>query len=102
EAWVSLVVFAAALTWSVSYCYLRGYEHDPNSSPVEAWLVSSGLALRRTPDDLRVVLGMPDWVCYGIFVPWVLCAAFTMLYSSFGMPDDDLGAAEPKGAGNGH
>jgi hypothetical protein len=95
EAWVSLILFAVALTWTIGYCYLRGYEHAPDS-----WLVRSGLAVSRPPGEVSLVLGLPDWVCWGIFVPWVLCIAFTMLYSSFGMSDDRQRRGE--GAGDGH
>jgi hypothetical protein len=96
EAWVCLILFALALLWTVGYCYLRGYEHDPGS-----WLVRSGIAVNRPPGEVVIVLGLPDWVFWGIFLPWVLCVTFTMLYSSFGMSDDDLGG-EAKGAGDGH
>lgn len=95
EVWVCLVLFALALTWTVGYCYLFGHDHPP-----ESWVVRNGLAAPASADDLRVVLGLPGWVFWGIFVPWVLCVAFTMLYSSFGMSDDDLGAE--KGVGDGH
>lgn len=117
EAVVAMVLFLVAMTWTVGYCYLRGYLHTPDqqihepldggpalaaySNPVEGWLVRTGLAVPRSPDDLGIVLGMPDWIFWGVFVPWILCAVFTMLYASWGMSDDDLGP-EAEGANDGH
>lgn len=96
EAVVVLVVWALALVWSVGYCYLRGYQHDPTS-----WVVTSGLAQSRTPDNFRSIAGVPDWVLYGILIPWLICTAFTLLFSRFGIADDELGAEAEEGAGHG-
>ena len=95
EAAVVLAVWAAALLWSVGYCYLHGYRHDETS-----WVVRQGLAGVRTADDLRLVAGFPDWVFVGVLVPWVLCTAFTITFCFF-MADDDLGPAR-EGTADGH
>ncbi|MBI4602539.1 MAG: DUF997 family protein [Planctomycetes bacterium] len=76
EAWIVLAVWAACILWTVTFCWLRGYRDAP---------VSRGEALPAT------VLGIPDWVVYGIGLPWVLATAFTIAFALFGIADDDLG-----------
>lgn len=85
EARVVLLIWALALTWAVGYCYLRGYEHNP-----DCWLIQSGLAVQRTSENFDLFLGMPDWIWMGIVLPWLLCSAFTAGFC-LGMTDDDLG-----------
>lgn len=96
EAILVLVTTAVALVWTVGYCYLRGYEHPPDS-----WLVQAGLATPRTPDNFQHLWGLPDWILIGILLPWLLCSAFTIGFC-LGMKDDDLGAEAEEGAGHGN
>jgi hypothetical protein len=97
EAMVVLVVWALALAWSVGYCYLYGYEHSADS-----WVVQAGLAPPPDARTFRPVAGFPDWVVYGILLPWLACTAFTIYFALFGMTDDDLGAEAEEGADRGH
>ena len=94
EALVVMAVWLLALAWTVGYCYLRGYQHPP-----DAWVVRAGLASPRQAEDLGQVAGFPDWVFFGILLPWLVCTAFTIAFGLFGMSDDPLGAEE--GAGDG-
>ena len=115
EARFVLLVWLIALIWTVSYCYLHGYPHEPDS-----WLVRQGLAtpVRIGPsrsavhglaavagaavvawepgNDLSAPLpqtwGLPSWVFWGIAVPAAICSAVTLAYGLFGMADDALGA----------
>ncbi len=89
EALVTLTAWALALLWTVGYCVLRGYDHPP-----DGWLVRAGLAVPRRPDDLRVLAGFPDWVFFGILLPWLACTLFTIVYALLGMPDDPLAPPE--------
>ncbi|HZT78854.1 MAG TPA: hypothetical protein VFA26_01425 [Gemmataceae bacterium] len=89
EAAVVLLVWAAALAWTVGYCYLRGYRHEPDS-----WPVRLGLAPAGEPPDLAAILGLPGWVFWGILLPWLVCTAFTFAFCLFGMTDDDLGTEQ--------
>lgn len=83
-----------AFLWTVGYCYLQGYQHDP-----QAWLVRTGLAAARSPDNIRLVGGIPDWVVFGIIAPWLACSWITVLYGMRFMHDDDLGIeGESRGA----
>ncbi len=97
EALVVLAVWALALAWTVGYCYLRGYEHPP-----DGWAVRQGLAVPRTAENFAHYGGIPDWVIFGIVVPWVACSLFTLAFCRFGMADDDLGAEADEGASHGH
>lgn len=47
--------------------------------------------MRHPQTPIPAILGFPDWVFYGIIVPWVLSAVFTVVYCLWWMPDDDLG-----------
>jgi hypothetical protein len=96
EAAVVAVVWLLALTWTVGYCYLRGYQHPPDS-----WLVQSGLASADPGREFRQYAGLPEWVLFGILAPWLACTAFTVIFGLFIMKDDDLGT-ESEEADRGH
>ena len=75
----ALVVFAAwlaAMTYTVTYCYLHGYN--------------------RTQESLTFVLGFPDWVFWGIVVPWSVCVLFSFWFGATFMKDEDLGEELPE------
>ena len=80
------VLWFLAFSWTLSYCYLNGYQHAP-----DAWAVRAGLASPRSPENLKVILGVPDWVAYGILAPWIVCSVVTVWFGMYGMRDDDLG-----------
>lgn len=71
EAVAVFLIWLAALCYTVGYCYLYGYE--------------------RKIEDLKFVLGIPDWVFWGIITPWAVCTVVSCLFSLFVMRDDDLG-----------
>ena len=41
-------------------------------------------------------MGMPRWVFWGIFMPWLFVDAVTIWFVFFFMKDDDLGEGEEK------
>ena len=96
EALFVALLWLAAITWTVGYCYLRGYRHAPDS-----WAVQQGLAEPRNAANFRTVAGLPDWVAYGVIAPWLVCSAATVLFGLYGMRDDDLGTERDEGAGHG-
>lgn len=71
EALVVLVVWLLAMSYTVGYSYLYGYG--------------------RSVDDLQFVLGFPDWVFWGVVVPWLVCLAISWVFSYVLMRDEDLG-----------
>lgn len=121
EARTVMIVWAVALVWVVGYCYTRGYEHVPDvqrpdlideeprpegekfyRNPAEGFLVRVGLARPRTGDNFSSILGMPDWVFFGILVPWIACSLFTVWFALYGIRDDDLGREAEGGPTDGH
>ena len=75
EAVATVVLWATALAYSVGYCYLHGYNRplDPSLS------------------EMKFYFGWPDWVFWGIVVPWVTCVTLSAIVSQFLMRDEDLG-----------
>jgi hypothetical protein len=71
EGLIIMTVWTVALLWSVGVGYAFGYN--------------------RNVDDIRLVLGMPDWVFWSVVLPWVLCLAFSVWFCFKYMADDDLG-----------
>ncbi|MCS6849604.1 MAG: hypothetical protein NZ700_00365, partial [Gemmataceae bacterium] len=84
EAVLVLFIWATAFAWTLSWCYLRGYTHPPDS-----WLVRVGWA-EPVPEH-RTIAGLPHWVFVGILVPWLACLAITLVFGLFLIRDDDLG-----------
>ena len=72
EAIVIGLIWAAAFTYSVTYCYVHGYQRDTKT--------------------LTFVWGVPDWCFWGIVAPWVLCVGISWLIARVFMRDEDLGA----------
>lgn len=77
EAQIALAVWFIAMVYSVGYCWLYGYQ--------------------RSIESLTYVLGFPDWIFWGVVVPWGACTAFSAWFCMFYMEDADLGA-EPESA----
>jgi hypothetical protein len=70
ECAISLIVFVVALTYTIGYCTLFGY--------------------RAEGDELSLVLGVPSWVMWGVFLPWGICTVFHCWFSTFVMLDHEL------------
>ena len=77
EGLLIMFVWAAALVWSVGCGYLLGY--------------------RRNAADLRLILGLPDWVFWSVVLPWGLVLLFSVWFCFFFMADDDLGRDPEEG-----
>lgn len=71
EATLAFLLWLAAGTYTVGYCYQTGYK---NAS------------------ELHFVLGMPDWVFWGVLAPWMASLALSILFAYGYMTDEDLGA----------
>lgn len=75
EAIVIFFVWLAGLLWAVPFCYFNGFLGN-----VE-------------PGEITTTLGMPTWLFWGIFVPWIVADVVTMWFCFCYMKDDDLGEA---------
>ncbi len=73
EAALALAIWLVACVYSVTFCYLNGYE--------------------RTADSLTFVLWFPDWVFWGIVVPWAICILLSLPFAYRLMGDEPLGEA---------
>lgn len=92
EAKIVLAVWFVAMIWTVGYCYLNGYGHDP-----DGFLVKHEIAEARPAAIKELRLGMPKWVCWGIFAPALGCSLFTLCFGLFGIRDDPLGVEKEEG-----
>lgn len=68
--------------------------HLDHRDRVLRWILHK-YAYGRSIDDLKYIWGFPDWVFYGIIVPWGACIAFSWLFASIWMRDEDLGEDPP-------
>jgi hypothetical protein len=71
EALLVFAIWLAACVYSVGFCYRFGYGRDAAT--------------------LTYVLGFPDWVFWGIVVPWSVCTALSFVLTYFVIADEDLG-----------
>ena len=73
EASIALGMWVVATLYTLSYCYLHGYN--------------------RSIDSLTFVLWFPDWVFWGIVVPWGVCILASIVFAFRIMGDEPLGEA---------
>lgn len=78
EAVIALSAWVIAMIYVVGYSYRYGYDRDIAS--------------------LKFVFGFPDWVFYGIVLPWLACTAFGIWFSFRIMKDDPLGEEQEPGS----
>lgn len=78
EAAFCILLWVAACAWTVGYCALKGYGRDPKS--------------------LTFILGFPDWIFWGVMVPWIVCLVATLWFALGFMKAEDLGAEKDEGA----
>jgi hypothetical protein len=77
EAIVVLTLWLITMIWTVGVSYWLGYGRDPSS--------------------LRFFLGIPDWVFFGVILPWAFSTIATIIFATRGMKDDDLGREQESG-----
>ena len=75
EAVVIFSIWVTAIVWVVPYCYFNGYGGNVD------------------PASISMIIGIPAWLFWGIFVPWLAADVFTIWFCFFYMQDDDLGEA---------
>ncbi len=71
EAWMTLGIFVCALTYTIGYCSQHAYN--------------------RTAESLTFVCGFPDWVFYGVVLPWCVCVVVCWVFGAIFVRDEDLG-----------
>ena len=81
EACLALGMWVVAMCYTVIYCYRYGYG--------------------RSVESLQFVLWFPDWVFWGIVVPWVLCVLLSIPFAFRVMGDESLGEEMDDESGGG-
>lgn len=76
EAVVIILLFSTFCVWSVAACVTQGY-----------------LTRGKTLESVETTWGMPTWVFWGIFIPWIVVDGVALWFCFFFMKNDDLGAA---------
>ena len=71
EALIVVGIWSVALTYSVITCYVLGYNRPVN--------------------ELKLVVGFPEWVFWGVLVPWVTCSVISWVFGAMFMRDGHLG-----------
>lgn len=79
EAAVIFAAWVAALLWTVPVSYLSGYGETARTA---------------------TVAGIPQWVFWGVAVPWAAASVFALWFSLRVMSDDDLGEGGPGDQGS--
>ena len=98
EAMIILTIWACCLVYTVGYCYVRGYvSHEPtpySTGPAVGAMVGELEEFNRTADSLQspLGLGIPDWVFYGVVLPWVVCILLTVGFCLFVFKEEELGS----------
>jgi hypothetical protein len=76
EALAAFTIWLAAMIYSVSYCIQYGYA--------------------RTAESLKFIFGFPDWVFWGLVLPWGICTIAASLFAFVFMTDEDLDGVDQK------
>jgi len=61
EALWILLSFAVCLVWTIGYSALTGYEIDT--------------------ENLKLILGFPSWVFWGVAIPWIVATLFSIWFA---------------------
>lgn len=69
EALVVLAVWVIGLAWTVGYCLVTGYDVQT--------------------EQMKTILGIPDWVFWGVLVPWVVIVLFSIWFGLFYIADEN-------------
>lgn len=97
EACLILGLWATCFAYTLTFCYLFGYtSHEPDPSatgPSIAATVGPLEDYNREPESVTYPfgLGIPDWVFWGVGVPWLVCVVLSFFYGLVLFAEDDLG-----------
>jgi hypothetical protein len=70
EATMTMIIWLGAMSYTVGYCWRHAY----------------GRA-----EDVNLILGVPDWVLWGIVAPWAVCVGICWWFAYGFMSDESLG-----------
>jgi len=113
EAKIILSMWLIAMIYTCTYCYLFGYSTHPSdpaaTGPAVSSLVGPLESFDRQPDSITTPLGLgiPDWVFYGVALPWLVCILVSIVFCLTIFKEDDLESVQqvinttPEGASHG-
>lgn len=52
-------------------------------------VISYFMGYSRNPEEIKLILGFPDWIMLGVLLPWILIVLFTVFYSMALMKGDE-------------
>ncbi len=96
EAKFITFLWTCCFFYTVIYCYLYGYlthESLPSSTgPAVGQVVGLLESFNRDPQSVSYPLGLgiPDWVFYGVVLPWGVCVVISVWYCLVMFVEDDL------------
>ncbi len=67
EAWMIIIAWLVCLVWTIGYTSVTGYNIDGTS--------------------VALVFGMPSWIVWGVFVPWLAATVFSIGFALFYMSE---------------
>ena len=73
EAVIVSAMFLTTMAYTLTYCGIHGYGDDATIDPL--------------------VFGFPNWIFYGVIIPWGLCTIMSVVYALVFITDDPLGEA---------
>ncbi|GAB4147749.1 MAG: hypothetical protein Tsb009_21120 [Planctomycetaceae bacterium] len=72
EGWVAIAIWFVAMIWCCSVMILKGY-----------------VPVSERPEEPILFLGMPAWVVWGLFVPWLVQIGATWWFAICWLKDDE-------------
>lgn len=72
EGWMAVGIWCVGFVWCVTVVALRGYIPSADR-----------------PEEPALLLGMPSWVVWGVFVPWLAQIAAAWWFAICWLKDDE-------------
>jgi hypothetical protein len=82
EALLTVAIWAATLVYTVTYCYTHGYSRGTEGYD---------RTLDTSLEGMKFYFGWPDWVFWGIVLPWGVCTVLSAIFAFVFMRDAPLG-----------
>ena len=103
EAIFILCLWCSCFFWTICWCYHNGYVQHASVPGHITEFLPDHTGWDRDPATLVTPLGLgiPDWVFWGIAVPWVLCIVISMWFCFWFMRDDEEQIRAATDDGNG-
>ena len=102
EALIIMLLWLVSSVYSAGYCYLFGYKsHEVVENaygPTVSQAVGEMESWNRPGESLTfpLSLGIPDWVFYGVVIPWLICIGLTLIFCLCIYSEDDLSEVTTK------